>query len=457
MDIRLLPIDKINPAPYNPRVDLQPGDAEYEKLKRSIEDFGYVEPLVWNQRTGNLVGGHQRYKILVNEQGRREVEVSVVDLDEQKEKALNIAMNKISGDWDEEKLSLLIEELAASDFNMELTGFDSEEIDELLKDYSNDYTDLSNDLDSSEGERKTLFDKFLIPPFSVLDTRQGYWQDRKRQWLSLGMESKEGRDSNLIYNLGNQSEYMRKAMEQCGGGTSIFDPVLCELIYRWFCPNSGQILDPFAGGSVRGVVASYLGYQYTGIDLRPEQIESNIKQANEMITRGILQEVPEWIVGDSRNINQLVEQAKADLIFSCPPYADLEVYSDNPADISNMNYDDFLRSYREIILNAVSMLKDNRFACFVVGDIRDRKGIYRNFVSHTIQAFIDAGMQYYNEGILINVVGTVALRAGRQFAASRKLGKCHQNVLVFYKGNPRDITSELGSVDIEDSLLEKLA
>ncbi|MED1790815.1 MULTISPECIES: site-specific DNA-methyltransferase [Brevibacillus] len=135
MDIRLLPIDKINPAPYNPRVDLQPGDVEYEKLKRSIEDFGYVEPLVWNQRTGNLVGGHQRYKILVNEQGRRKVEVSVVDLDEQKEKTLNIAMNKISGDWDEEKLAQVLADLQDSDLDITLSGFDDCEVTELLSEY----------------------------------------------------------------------------------------------------------------------------------------------------------------------------------------------------------------------------------------------------------------------------------------------------------------------------------
>lgn len=103
VQIKSIPVEKINPAPYNPRKDLKPGDPEYEKLKRSIEEFGYVEPLVWNERTGHLVGGHQRFKILLH-QGAKTVEVSIVDLDDKKERALNIALNKISGDWDNEKL-----------------------------------------------------------------------------------------------------------------------------------------------------------------------------------------------------------------------------------------------------------------------------------------------------------------------------------------------------------------
>jgi DNA modification methylase len=137
MNIRKIPVSMINPAPYNPRIDLQPGDPEYEKLKRSIEEFGYVEPLVWNERTGNLVGGHQRYKILVNEQGATEVEVSVVDLDETREKALNLALNKIRGGWDEEKLAQVLAELQENNLDVTLTGFDQEEISEVLSEYQN--------------------------------------------------------------------------------------------------------------------------------------------------------------------------------------------------------------------------------------------------------------------------------------------------------------------------------
>ena len=121
------------PADYNPRKDLKPGDAEYEKLKRSIEQFGYVEPVIWNKTTGRVVGGHQRLKVLMD-MGITEVECVVVEMDEDKEKALNIALNKISGDWDKDKLALLIADLQGADFDVSLTGFEPAEIDDLFKD-----------------------------------------------------------------------------------------------------------------------------------------------------------------------------------------------------------------------------------------------------------------------------------------------------------------------------------
>ena len=120
------------PAKYNPRKDLKPGDPEYEKLKRSLEQFGYVEPVIWNKTTGRVVGGHQRLKVLID-MGIQEVECVVVELSEEKEKALNIALNKISGAWDNEKLALLITDLQGADFDVSLTGFDAAEIDDLFK------------------------------------------------------------------------------------------------------------------------------------------------------------------------------------------------------------------------------------------------------------------------------------------------------------------------------------
>lgn len=135
MDIKTVPIKKLKIAEYNPRLDLQPGDPDYEKLKKSIKAFDLVEPLIWNKRSGNLVGGHQRLKIL-KERGDVEVEVSVVDLTDAKEKALNLALNKIGGDWDPTKLKdLLIDDLDTGAFDIELTGFDLEEIEQLATQY----------------------------------------------------------------------------------------------------------------------------------------------------------------------------------------------------------------------------------------------------------------------------------------------------------------------------------
>ena len=142
MEIAKKNVTDLIPAEYNPRKDLKPGDAEYEKLKRSLEQFGYVEPVVWNKTTGRVVGGHQRLKVLID-MGITEVDCVVVEMDEEKEKALNIALNKISGGWDNDKLALLISDLQGADFDVSLTGFDPEEIDDLFKDATKD--GISND------------------------------------------------------------------------------------------------------------------------------------------------------------------------------------------------------------------------------------------------------------------------------------------------------------------------
>lgn len=145
------------PADYNPRKDLKPGDAEYEKLKRSLDQFGYVEPVIWNKNTGRVVGGHQRLKVLID-MGMTEVDCVVVELDEEKEKALNIALNKISGEWDNDKLALLISDLQGAEFDVSLTGFDPDEIDDLFKDDMKDGI-KDDDFDIDEELKKPTVSK----------------------------------------------------------------------------------------------------------------------------------------------------------------------------------------------------------------------------------------------------------------------------------------------------------
>ena len=269
-------------------------------------------------------------------------------------------------------------------------------------------------------------ERFLFPPFTVLDAKSGDWLERKRAWQALGMRSEIGRN---IKPTSCATEWMQRGAVEEGG--SIFDPVLVELACRWFSPPNGQVVDPFAGGSVRGIVAAQLGLNYWGCDLRAEQVEANRAQAETIC--GDLK--PEWVCGDS--METLASAPSADFIFSCPPYGDLEVYSDDPADLSNMEWHTFVAAYKRIILRAVGKLKDDRFACFVVGDFRDPKGFYRDFVSTTIRAFEECGARLYNEAILATPVGSACMRVTKQFDASRKMAKTHQNVLVFCKGDPR--------------------
>lgn len=295
---------------------------------------------------------------------------------------------------------------------------------------------MTVDLFGNEVEKSVLLrDKFIEPPFSVLDTKQGSWQRRKKQWKKLGMKSEVGRETKVIQSgtdlyrnvstirLNNKGEDISKAPH-----ISIFDPALCEVLYHWFCIDGKEVLDPFAGGSVRGIVANYLGYNYTGIDIRQEQVDSNREQAIDILD---VDNQPNWYVGDS---NVLLDEfdKEFDFVFSCPPYADLEVYSDLEGDVSNMPYIEFMKAYEEIIAKSCDLLKSGGYACFVVGEVRDKKGNYIGFVPDTIKAFTKCGMKFYNEAILLNPVTSASMRANGNMK-TQKLVKIHQNVLVFRK------------------------
>ena len=154
MNIQQVSVDKLKAAAYNPRKQLKPGDAEYEKLKRSITEFGYVEPVIWNKTTGNVVGGHQRLQVL-KDLGHTEVACVIVELDEKREKALNVALNKIQGEWDKDKLAALLTELDGSEFDVTLTGFEAAEIDELMNAfYSKEAVQDDFDVDEEHKEIK---------------------------------------------------------------------------------------------------------------------------------------------------------------------------------------------------------------------------------------------------------------------------------------------------------------
>lgn len=273
-------------------------------------------------------------------------------------------------------------------------------------------------------KKNELKEMFGENPFSILDTKSGLWQARKRNWIKLGIKSEVGRDAKT-YHIQDWASDKGRTMPS---DTSIFDPVLCELMYKWFCPSGGAILDPFAGGSVRGIVANYLGFHYTGIDIRQEQVDSNREQALDILE---VNNQPQWYVGDS---NKVLDEMKTefDLVFSCPPYADLEVYSDLEGDISNMKYDDFLKAYESIIKKSCERLKKGGFAIFVVGEVRDKNGNYYGFVPDTYNCFKKAGLHLYNEAILATSLASAALRASGNMK-SKKLVKVHQNILIFKK------------------------
>ena len=424
---------------------------DIEKIIKSIKKHGFSFPFfVWkNDGKNNVLDGHGRLMALKQMAAAGEeipplpcVYISAKDEAEAKEKLLKL--NSQYGHMTADsvaaflgELKLNFEEIALPEGVLDLARIDKENI---------------------EKTKSTLHEQFLVPPFSVLDTRQGYWQDRKKQWKSIGINSEEGRNSKMLKPTKGIKEFASKmngGKENTLSEVSIFDPVLCETMYTWFCMPHGSVLDPFAGGSVRGIVASYKQMKYTGFDIRPEQIEAN--EAQKYICDGN-NYPPRWILCDSREMNtKLNDGEQFDMIFSCPPYADLEKYSDLDGDISNKEYPQFLELYRDIIAKACSHLKNNRFAVFVVGEVRNKKsGVYQNFVSDTIKAFEDAGLKYYNELILVNVTGGVVYTAGRYAKTSRKIAKVHQNVLVFVKGNSKEANADLGDFRADNCILPAL-
>ena len=300
-------------------------------------------------------------------------------------------------------------------------------------------TDLFGNTTADRLPGGAMCQRFIEPPFTVLDTKSGRWQDRKRDWLALGIESEVGRSANLL-GISEQARAGYDLSTPPQTNSSIFDPVLCELVYSWFMPEKPSlgILDPFAGGSVRGVVASRLDFQYTGIELRREQVEANVKQMLAIPC----EPKPHWICGNSAKVEELVGD-EYDLLFTCPPYWNLERYSDLSGDLSTLdNWAEFSMRYQCIMRLSALRLKSQRFAIVVVGNIRDDKGFLRDMRIPTAAAMREAGFFHYNDFVLLTPIGSLPLRVNGQFSKGRKAGAAHQYVMCFFKGNPDSIRKE---------------
>ncbi len=235
-------------------------------------------------------------------------------------------------------------------------------------------------------------------------------------------------------------EYLRKfGRKKPITATSIFDPVLTEVLTLWFSRPGDEVYDPFSGAPPRGVVSHALNRRYTGIELRPEQVAANyenfaeIKKAWPNLTNDH-EAQPEWLQGSSTD--DYVADRMFDFVITCPPYGDLEVYSDDPADLSTMSYEAFLEAYTKSLAIGYEHLRDDRFYSIVIGEFRDKEGSLRNFVGDTARILKDIGLNYQNEMILLTSLNTASLRT-RGFNASRKAVRVHQNVQVFVKGDPR--------------------
>ena len=270
--------------------------------------------------------------------------------------------------------------------------------------------------------KRTMSDYFGVAPFSILNTVDGDWQKRKKRWNVLINDKATTR---------GKAELGLSALGL--GGVSLLDAVLAELMIKWFTEENYKTFDPFAGDTVFGFVSAFLKRPFEGIELREEQAIFNQLQCD-------INGLPaKYICDSSENMDKYIENESKDFIFSCPPYADLEVYSDLEDDLSTMSHEDFFKMYSKILQNTYKKLKNDRFAVVVTSEVRNKKGEYIQLVGKTIDLMVKAGYMFYNDIILINSVGTLPMRAGRYMNSSRKVGRRHQNVLVFYKGDPKKI------------------
>lgn len=387
------------------------------------------------------------------------------ELSDEEQREFIIKDNVGYGEWD---MDALANEWDAEDLNG--WGLD------LWEDKTGDGSGSEASHQNSAPE-SSLFDRFVVPPFSILDTRKGYWQDRKKKWYDIIGDMGESRNDTLVTSLEIKYKDLyqrtREHRKECGlsfkeyidkyvsqedlekeqakivaQGVSILDPVMAEIVCRWFGQENGTAFDCFAGDSVFGFVAAHLGNDFTGIELRDKQAALNNERVEGMKAR--------YICDDGQNVAQHIEPESQDLLFSCPPYFDLEKYSDLPNDASNQgSYEDFIKILENAFTGAVSCLKQNRFAAICVGDVREKNtGFYYDFCGDIKRIFKQNGMRLYNEIILVEQTASTALRASR-YMDSRKVAKTHQHLLVFFKGDPKKIKKEFPKIEYTEEDLSK--
>ena len=297
---------------------------------------------------------------------------------------------------------------------------------------------------------KVLHEKYIVPPFSVFNTHQPYFKERMLMWRDMGFCGTNGRvtsNNGLTYDNRRMDKYAKKEKdyEHTFNGTSVFNPVVTEVVYKWFVIPGGKVFDPFAGGITRGAMAAALGLDYVGCDINPVQIMSNQREFAGIQQRYKLKGSCVWMNEDCLKFEA---NTKSDLVFTCPPYYNLEKYTDLEQDLSNCKtYQDFIQRYTSVIELCYNILEDDSFMVWVVSDVRDRKTTeYYGLVADTVKIAQSCGFLFYNEIILYNETGNLAIVSGDYLDKARKVGRQHQNVLVFYKGNTKNIGKKFGKV-----------
>lgn len=499
MNTEIVNLSQIQVNGANPRIIK---DEKFEKLINSIlalPKMLILRPIVVDE-TFVALGGNMRYRALTaiadlddNELSERLASIRDVQKKTQaeqdallnywlrwKEKPTAPVIRASELTEDEQREFIIKDNVGFGEWDMEALAneWDAEDLDA----WGVDVWQTSEDGGSGDGtgdgggdsepQNASLNDRFVVPPFSILDTRKGYWQARKKLWREQIGDMGESRNDKLITSpeikykdlyqrtrkhreeLGvSFKEYIEKyvpaevleheASKVLSKGVSLFDPVLSEAMCKWFTPYEGaKIFDCFAGDTYKGLVFAMCGFSFRGVELRQEQVDINNR-----VLEGRGLDI-EYICDDGQNVAKHFEPESQDMLFSCPPYYDLEVYSKDERDASNQGtYEEFIAILDKAFKAALTCLKPNRFAVVVVGDVRDKKtGFYYGFADDVKRIFKEGGASLYNEIILVETGASTALRASR-YMESRKVAKMHQNVLVFYKGDPKDIRTHFPKIE----------
>lgn len=475
IETTLLPLSAIEPnrgqidgLPKNPRA-LR--DGKFDALKKSISDnpemLALRELLVYQHGEKYvIIGGNMRYRAL-KDLKYKDAPCKVIPADTPVDtlRAYVIKDNGDFGEWD---------------FDLLANEWDDDPLEDWGVDLPNFSDGGGTDMGENNSQSQSLNETFIVPPISVFDTRKGYWQTRKKMWRSVIGDMGSSRNDTLIKSLQLKykdlyvktsehrkelgisfKEYLEKYVSDeekakyessvYAQGVSLFDPVISEIICKWFTPCEGAtIFDCFAGDTQKGIVFAECGYTFKGIELRQEQVDIN----NRIIAgRGL---PISYVCDDGINVAKHFAPKSQDLLFSCPPYFDLEVYSDLPNDASNQgSYEDFIGILRNAFTAALGCLKNDRFAVIVVGDVRNKKtGCYYDLCGDIKRIFRDSGAYLYNEIIIIENIGSKGMSMKNNMK-TRKTLKCHQNILVFYKGNPKNIKSNFPEITYSNEYLQQ--
>jgi len=435
LKIEYTPVENIQPYKHNAKIHTK---EQIKQIAESITEFGFNDPIAIDE-DDIIIEGHGRL-FAAKELGMTEVPtIKIEGLTDQQKKAYILAHNQLTMNTGFD-LDVLKDELdRITEFDMTDFGFE-------------DIQTSAQQLQQSQAAAKiSLRDKFLVPPFTVLDARAGEWQKRKKAWNTLIQDKGQARvikngTSISRYAAAAKSYGLHKQTERDKTGASLLDPALAEVMCTWFLPSDGKsynTFDCFAGDTAFGFVSTYLGNVFSGTELRQEQVDFNQSRLDEFNLKGT------YYCDDGRNIRNHIADESQDLFFSCPPYYNVEVYSDKDNDASNQaTYEEFYAILDKAFEESAKCLKNNRFAVVVVGDVRGHNGAFYDFPGDVKRTFTRLGFLLYNQLVLVRPIGLSSLFTNGM--KTRKQRSVHEDVLVFYKGDPAVIKEEFGSDFLTD-------